>query len=391
MKAPVKQEAPSGSWFAVIILAVAAFIFNTTEFVPVGLLPDIAAGFSMDIAHTGLLMTLYAWAVTIFSLPLTMLTAGLERRRLLVILFLLFIASHVLAAVAWSFSSLLLARIGIAMAHAVFWAITIPLAVRLAPEGKKSKALSFIVTGSSLATVLGVPLGTVIGHHMGWRVTFGLIGLIAAAILLLLWRALPTLTSQSSGSLKVVPQLLKRSTLQYIYLTLVIVITAHFTASTYISPYLQQIGGMSNSMVVVVLFVIGLAGILGGIIFARYSTQAALSLLFLSLLGLFLSLSLLYSVVDHVWALMPLALLWGIVITLINMVLQSKVLENSPDAPDIAVAIYSGVFNIGIGGGALLGGQMIAQIGLANIPYVGAVLVVLALAGYFWKARLLKS
>lgn len=389
MKAPIKQEAASDSWFAVITLAVAAFIFNTTEFVPVGLLPDIAEGFSMDIAHTGLLMTLYAWAVTIFSLPLTMLTAGFERKRLLALLFLLFIGSHALAAIAWSFSSLLLARIGVAMAHAVFWAITIPLAVRLAPKGKTSKALSFIVTGSSLATVLGVPLGTVIGHHLGWRVTFGLIGVIAAVILILLWRVLPSLSSQSSGSLKTVPQLLKRPALQYIYLSLALVMTAHFTASTYISPYLQKVGGMGNNMVVIMLFVIGLAGILGGIIFARYSGRHALPLLFLSFLGLALSLALLYTVVQHVWALILLAIVWGVVITLISMVLQSKVLENAADAPDIGVAIFSGVFNIGIGGGALLGGQMINQVGLANIPYVGAVLAALAIGGFFWKARLL--
>ncbi|MDO5668341.1 MAG: sugar transporter [Alcaligenaceae bacterium] len=390
MKAPLKQTTANGSWFAVIALSVAAFIFNTTEFVPVGLLPDIAEGFSMDIARTGLLMTLYAWAVTLFSLPLTMLTASFERKRLLAVLFVLFIASHGLAAVAWSFSSLLLARIGVAMAHAVFWAITIPLAVRLAPRGKASKALSLIVTGSSLATVLGVPLGTVIGHHLGWRVTFGLIGLIAAVILLLLWRVLPNLSSQSSGSLKVVPQLLKRPALQYIYLTLALVMTAHFTASTYISPYLQQIGGMNNNMVVIMLFVIGLAGILGGIIFARYSGRYALSLLLMSFLGLTLCLALLYTVVQHVWALILLAIVWGMVITLISMVLQSKVLENATDAPDIAVAIFSGVFNIGIGGGALLGGQMITQLGLANIAYVGAVLASLAIGGFFWKARLLK-
>src|SRR5699024_6930288 len=150
MKAPIKQEDASESSFAVITLAVAAFVFNTTEFVPVGLLPDIAKGFSMDVAQTGLLMTIYAWAVTIFSLPLTMLTVRLERRRLLIFLFCIFIVSHALAAIAWSFSSLLTARLGIAMAHSVFWAINIPLAVRLEPKGNKTNALSFIFMCSSL-------------------------------------------------------------------------------------------------------------------------------------------------------------------------------------------------------------------------------------------------
>lgn len=390
MKAPIKQEAASESWFAVITLAVAAFIFNTTEFVPVGLLPDIAKGFSMDVAQTGLLMTIYAWAVTIFSLPLTMLTVRLERRRLLILLFCIFIVSHALAAIAWSFSSLLTARLGIAMAHSVFWAITIPLAVRLAPKGNKTKALSFIVTGSSLATVMGVPLGTVIGHHFGWRITFAVIGIIATIILLLLWRVLPTLSSQSSGNFKVIPSLLKRPSLQYIYLSLALVMTAHFTASTYISPYLQDIGGMSNNVVVMMLFVIGLAGIVGGILFARYAGRYASAMLFLSLSGLMLSLALFYFSLMHWWALIPIAIAWGIVITLISMLLQSKVLEKAPDAPDIGIAIFSAVFNIGIGGGALLGGQMIEQVGLANIAYVGAALTLVALLGFFWKAHLLK-
>lgn len=390
MKAPIKQEAASESWFAVITLAVAAFIFNTTEFVPVGLLPDIAKGFSMDVAQTGLLMTIYAWAVTIFSLPLTMLTVRLERRRLLIFLFCIFIVSHALAAIAWSFSSLLTARLGIAMAHSVFWAITIPLAVRLAPKGNKTKALSFIVTGSSLATVMGVPLGTVIGHHFGWRITFAVIGIIATIILLLLWRVLPTLSSQSSGNFKVIPSLLKRPSLQYIYLSLALVMTAHFTASTYISPYLQDIGGMSNNVVVMMLFVIGLAGIVGGILFARYAGRYASAMLFLSLSGLMLSLALFYFSLMHWWALIPIAIIWGIVITLISMLLQSKVLEKAPDAPDIGIAIFSAVFNIGIGGGALLGGQMIEQVGLANIAYVGAALTLVALLGFFWKAHLLK-
>lgn len=390
MKAPIKQQTAPESWFVVITLAVAAFIFNTTEFVPVGLLPDIADGFSMGIAQTGWLMTIYAWAVTVLSLPLTMMTAGFERRRLLISLFLIFIVSHVLAAMAWSFLSLLIARLGIATSHAVFWSITIPLAVRLAPKGNKTKALSFIVTGSSLATVLGVPLGTVIGHHFGWRTTFALIGVIATIILVLLWRVLPTSSSQSSGSLKVIPSLMKRPSLQYIYLSLALIMTAHFSASTYISPYLQEIGGMHNNIVVMLLFVIGLAGILGGIIFARYAGRFALSLLLMSLLGLMLSLGLLHYFVQQLWLLIPLAIVWGMTITLIAMLLQSKVLEKANDAPDIGIAIFSAVFNIGIGGGALLGGQMINQLGLANIAYVGTAIIFIVILGFFWKSSLLR-
>ena len=180
---------------------------------------------------------------------------------------------------AWDFTTLLIARLGIAAAHAVFWAITIPMSVRVAPEGKKTKAVSLIVTGASLATVLGVPLGTVIGQSLGWRFTFGLIGGIAAMILLLLLMVLPRLPSTVSGNISVLPKLLKRPTLVYVYVTLALMVGAHFTAYTYVSPFLHQVGGMSNTWVVAVLFVVGIAGILGGIVFARQLDSHPLRLL----------------------------------------------------------------------------------------------------------------
>ena len=177
-------------WSSILCLAFAGFIFNTTEFVPVGLLPNIAESFSMDVAHAGLLLTIYAWAVSLLSLPLTVLTSKMDRRKLLIFLFCLFIGSHILAGFAWSFYSLMVARIGIACAHAVFWAITTPLAVRLAPNGKKAKAMGFIVVGTSMATVLGIPIGTMIGQLVGWRITFLCIGFIAFCVMLsLLYRS----------------------------------------------------------------------------------------------------------------------------------------------------------------------------------------------------------
>ncbi len=375
------------AWLPVIALSFAAFIFNTTEFLPVGLLPSIATSFNMDVSHTGLLITGYAWVVTIMSLPLTILTAKIERRLLLVILFILFIGSHVLAWLAWSFASLMTARVGIACAHAVFWAITTPLAARIAPFHKRAKALSFIVTGSSLATVLGIPIGTIIGQHLGWRIAFLCIAITAFIVMLILIWLLPKLPSNNAGSLKSLPSLFKRPTLMYVYLLTAIIVTGHFTAYTYIAPFMSNMGGFSENFIVFLLLIIGGAGIIGSVIFTKKSLQYPIALPIIAISCLLGSLILLtISANTHV-SVMILCLIWGGAMTIIALALQTKVLDAAPDASDVAISMFSGIFNIGIGGGALVGSIVLAKMDISYIGYVGAIFVLIALVIFYLISR----
>ena len=383
----LKQTPVIHPWLAVFILSIAAFIFNTTEFIPVGLLTDIAHSFHMRVANTGLIMTIYAWTVTLLSVPFAMLFARFERRKLLCSIFLLFIASHLLAAFAWNFTSLLIARLGIAAAHAVFWSITIPMAVRLAPEGQSAKALSLIITGTSLATVLGVPLGTVIGHQLGWRSTFGLIAIAASAVLILLMLVLPKLPSKIPSNFNILPSLIKRPALRYVYITLALSVGAYFTAYTYISPFLQRVGGMDNRAIVANLFCIGIAGILAGIIFAKNSNRYPTALLIMPMVVMLLCLLCLQLASYHVTTMLLLSLLWGVAMTTLAMALQNKVLEVAHDAPDIAMAMFSGVYNIGIGGGALLGGQIILHSSFSLLGYIGSILVLFSILLFLFYGK----
>ncbi|WP_417642428.1 sugar transporter [Enterobacter kobei] len=369
------------AWLRVVTLAIAAFIFNTTEFVPVGLLSDIAQSFGMETAQVGIMLTIYAWVVALLSLPFMLLTSQVERRKLLIGLFVLFIASHVLSFLAWNFTVLVLSRIGIAFAHAIFWSITASLAIRLAPAGKRAQALSLLATGTALAMVLGLPIGRIVGQYFGWRTTFFIIGLGALITLLCLIKLLPPLPSEHSGSLKSLPVLFRRPALMAIYLLTVVVVTAHYTAYSYIEPFVMTVAGSSASFATLLLLVLGGAGIIGSVLFSKLGNAHASGLVSSAIALLTLCLVLLLPAANSEMHLAVLSVFWGVAIMIIGLGMQVKVLSLAPDATDVAMALFSGIFNIGIGAGALVGNQVSLHWSMSAIGYVGAVP---ALAALIW-------
>ena len=366
-------------YIRVFLMGISAFVVNTTEFVPVALLSDIARDFSITTAQTGWMLTLYAWIVAAMSLPLMLMTGKLERKRLLLGLFVVFIASHILSVFAWNFQILLISRVGIALSHAIFWSITAAIALRVAPDGKKALALSVLATGTSLAMVLGVPLGRLIGQWFGWRATFGGIGGIAFLVFILQFKLLPTMPSMFDGSVKKVPELLKNPLLVCLYLFCFVVFTAHYAAYSYIEPFMREIGNISENFATFVLLLFGGAGVIGSVIFSRFGERGSTRLMLGSIVLMLVSMLLLLPVISSTWGLSAVTLIWGTALMLLMLCIQAKVIMIDVSAQDVVMSMFSGIINLGIGTGALLGGYAVTHIALSSVGFVGAAVAAIAL------------
>ncbi len=379
LHAPHDNKQFNLAWIRVIALAIAAFVFNTTEFVPIALLTDIGASFGRTAEQTGIIITIYAWIVALTSLPLMLLVGKFERKRLLSGVFILFIVSHLITFLASKFEILVIGRIGVAISHAIFWSITTALAIRVAPPGKRSQALGILATGTALATVLGIPLGRIIGQMIGWRYTFLLIGGVALLTLIILYFILPRLPSQNAGSAKSVPIIFKRPALVGIFIITAIAVSGHFTAYSYIEPFSEVVAKISPNQTTLLLLIFGGAGIIASYLFSRLNAKFPLLFMPGAIALIMLSLILVLPSTYIPNGILYLSVLWGVSFTSLGLIMQLKVLELAPDATDIAMAIYSGIFNIGIGAGALIGNIVITQSSLVEVPLVAFGIMAIAL------------
>lgn len=366
-------------WLLLIIMTYTAFIFNTAEFIPIGLLTDIASDFAISEAHASLLISVYAWFVAIMSLPLMLAVSKFDFRKILLAIVALFVLSHLLSAIASNFFLLLLSRLGVACAHAIFWAVISPLAVHIAPEGKSETALGMIITGTSLAMIAGLPLGRIIGLHLGWRFSFGCIGVAALLAFVLLAFLFPPAPNKQQVSFRTLPALFKSPVIRCLYIFTFLFVTAHYTGYSYIEPFLNQVAGMTNNLTTLSLTIFGIAGIGGSILFSRYFNQYR-KLFFVSVsIGIALVLFFMQQAAFNPYVSMAHCIIWGLVFTSFNLVVEFEVIRYAPQYATIAVAIFSSIFNIGIGCGAFVGGTVLTELSTANIGYVGGCIAVVAL------------
>ncbi|MDU0810683.1 MAG: sugar transporter [Burkholderia sp.] len=364
----LEQDSSERSWLGVFALSLSAFIFCTTEFLPVGLLKAISDSLKMQPTNVGLMLTIYAWTVALVSLPLTILTRNVERRKLITGIFLVFIGSHIITGGAWNFPVLILGRIGIACAHAMFWSISLSLTVRIAPPEEKSRAIGLLAMGTSIAMVIGIPLGRVISEMMGWRIAFLAIALVAAMLLPILRATLPKLQNLQAGSIQNLIPLLKQPALILLYVMIVLVITGHFTSYTYIEPFIQLVNQASGSRITYILILFGIAGLPAAICFNRLYSDQPRKFLLVSVITVSTCLLILFPSSLNIITLSIHVFIWGGAIVCFGLAIQSWILKFATESTDLAVSIHSGLYNVGIGTGAFLGNHIANDYGL---PWIG--------------------
>lgn len=366
-------------WLPLIGLTFAVFVFNTSEFMPIGLLTDIATDLNISEARAGLLISVYAWVVAIMSLPLMIMVSKMELKRLLLSIIALFVVSHVASAFAEGYYTLMLSRIGVACSHAIFWSIAPPLAVRTVPDGKRALGLSTIATGSSVAMVVGLPLGRVVGLYVGWRMTFLSIAIISALIFIFIAVVFPKLQSRGKFAFKQLPALLHNRVLVGVFIMSVLFATAHYTGYSYIEPFLGKVASMSPDLVTLVLIVFGASGMLGSISFSKYYMANRRRFMLVMTLGPALCLLLLQVAAASLLSVVVVCIMWGAMATAFNIAFQDNTIRFAPEnATSIGMSIFSGIFNLGIGSGAYVGGLVVSHLSIDYIGYAGGFIGLIA-------------
>jgi DHA1 family inner membrane transport protein len=361
-------------------LAVGAFGIGVTEFAPMGMLPGIAADLGVSIPSAGLLVSAYALGVLIGAPLMTLATAKVPRRYLLIGLMAIFTLGNLLSALATDYNTLMFARVVTSLNHGAFFGVGAIVAASLVPADKRAGAVATMFMGLTLATIGGVPLATWFGDTFGWRATFWGITAFGAATMAALWLALPNVPAPKGDGMLAEIRVLGRGPVLAAMALTVVGSSAMFTVFTYIAPILRDATHASTPFITGMLMLFGIGLTLGNIWGGKAADRSVDRTLILSLAVLMVVL-VAFSVLMRwpVSAAMAI-LIWGAASFALVPPLQMRVMEAAKEAPNLASAVNIGAFNLGNAIGAVLGGAALtAGWGYPAIPLVGALMAALGL------------
>ncbi|WP_261866803.1 MFS transporter [Budvicia aquatica] len=366
-------------------LTLSAFAIGTTEFVIVGLVPTIANDLNVSLPSAGLLVSLYALGVAIGAPVLTALTGRWNRKAVLIILMAFFIVGNVMAWMAPGYETLIVARVLTGLAHGVFFSIGSTIATSLVDKDKQASAIAIMFTGLTVALVTGVPLGTWIGQHFGWRATFLVVSVLGAIALIGSALLVPSNLKQAAPArISVQLKVLTQPRLLLVYGITAVGYGGTFIAFTFLAPILQQVSGFQSSAIAGIMLVYGVSvtigNIWGGKLADKMGPVKALNIIFAALALVLLVFT--FTASSQIGALLT-VFVWGAFafgnVPGLQVYVVQLAKEYTPEAVDVASGLNIAAFNIGIAIGAWLGGHVVADMSLMDTPWIGAIIVVLAL------------
>ncbi|GAA4377692.1 MFS transporter [Agromyces bauzanensis] len=378
----VSVRAPRLPWPGLVVLAAGVFLSITIEMLPTGLLPGMSEGLGVAEPFVGLLVSAFAFAVVVTSTPLTALTSRMPRHGLLVAVLAVLGLTTLASALVPEYWMLVAIRVVGGIAHGLFWALVAAYAARLVPDQQIGRAVSVTLGGGTLALVAGVPATTMLGHVIGWRPVFAIVGALTLVGGLLVWRFLPPVLGEHGET----ASRFRRGDVALGPVLLVSAVTAvtmlgQYAVFTYVAPLITEVVGLDVGAVGPLLFVYGVAGAAGLALAGSRLAARPMRALVIAM-GLVSASLVVLGLAPGAWPSIVAFAVWGVAFGAIPPLLQTRLLRVAPAGHrDAASALYTTAFNIGIGGGALLGAVLFDRLGVAALPFAYAAVLALLMIG----------
>ncbi|MGH8954564.1 MAG: MFS transporter [Microbacterium sp.] len=377
---------------SLIALAAGIFISQTAEFLPGGLVPQIADDLELDVALVGQMVSVFAFTVVLATAPLALVTGAVGRKTLVVTTLAIVSLSNVIVFAAPDFGGILTGRIIGALAHGLFWAVVATYAVEIVPREKLGRAMAITAAGGSLSGILGIPIGNALGELLGWRQAFLSVAVAGVVVTLVLWRWLPRIENRphrAAGARRGIAWDRTIVGIAMICVLILILVLGQTSFGPFTTVWLEDVAGLERSVIPVYLLVTGIAGAIGafaaGHLYDRYprATFASSSILLaLALCAFPLAASASFP------ALLVVAICSSIGFAGLPMMLQTRMMHTaSPAMRRLAGAVQTVIFNVAIGGGAVIGGLVVSGVGVEVLPWVAAgTAVATGVAAALWDA-----
>lgn len=372
-------ESTARPWLGVAAITASLFVFLTTELMPVGLLTPLGSSLNVQVGVAALMVTLYGVAAGLGVPFIVAWTRRVNRHALLCALLAVLVVGNLLTSVAPTFALVLITRLLMGFANGVFWAIGVSMAMRLVPEGRANTAAAIVMSGISVATVVGLPLGVFVADLTNWRTTFLIWAGLSVVVLVAVAVLVPSLPSENSVSAREVFALpLRNPSLRLVLVTVVLFVLGHFGAYTFVRPFLENRASASAVFITIALMVFGAGGAVGTVVGGRLVANSARRTFVLGSTGAAVSLALLLAIGRGPAGSIISLGLWGVSFGVVQLSQINLTLTAAPDTFEAAMSLNTMAYNTSIALGALIGGVLVDNTSVSDVVWLGAALTAAA-------------